>query len=134
MDGSRRWSIAAGCSALTAAGFAFARVDLAGSGDSDGLLRDEYLASEHDDAIEVIAWLADQPWCNGKVGMRGLSWSGFNALQVAARRPPALACRGERVLDRRPLRRRRALHGRLRARVRHAALGDVGAHVLRDAA
>ncbi len=77
-------------SALTAAGFAFARVDLAGSGDSDGLLHDEYLASEQDDAIEVLEWLAGQPWCSGKVGMRGLSWSGFNALQVAARRPPAL--------------------------------------------
>jgi hypothetical protein len=77
-------------SALTGGGFAFTRVDLAGSGDSDGLLRDEYLASEQDDAIEVIAWLADQPWCNGNVGMRGLSWSGFNSLQVAARRPPAL--------------------------------------------
>ena len=34
--------------------------------------------------IEVLEWLAGQPWCSGKVGMRGLSWSGFNALQVAA--------------------------------------------------
>jgi putative CocE/NonD family hydrolase len=81
---------AAAASALTAAGYAFARVDLAGSGDSDGLLCDEYLASEHDDAVEVIEWLADQPWCNGRVGIRGLSWSGFNALQIAARRPAAL--------------------------------------------
>ena len=45
---------------------------------------------EHDDAFEVIAWLADQPWCTGEVGMTGISWSGFNTLQVAARRPPAL--------------------------------------------
>ena len=77
-------------STLTTAGFAFAPVDLAGSGDSDGLLHDEYLASEHDDTIEVLEWLAGQPWCSGKVGMRGLSWSGFNSLQVAARRPPTL--------------------------------------------
>ena len=40
--------------------------------------------------MEVIAWLAVQPWCTGAVGMMGHSWGGFNALQVAARRPPAL--------------------------------------------
>ena len=45
---------------------------------------------EHDDALEVIAWIAAQPWCTGAVGMMGISWSGFNSLQVAARRPPAL--------------------------------------------
>ena len=38
----------------------------------------------------MIAWLATQDWCNGAVGMRGLSWGGINTLQVAARRPPAL--------------------------------------------
>ena len=38
----------------------------------------------------MIAWLAAQPWCSGAVGMMGISWGGFNALQVAARRPPAL--------------------------------------------
>ncbi len=41
--------------------------------------------------MEVIAWLAAQPWCNGRVGMRGVSWGGFSALQTAARLPPALA-------------------------------------------
>ena len=71
-------------------GYACARVDIAGSGDSDGLLRDEYLKQEQDDAVEVIAWLAQQPWCSGTVGMIGISWGGFNALQVAARRPHAL--------------------------------------------
>jgi putative CocE/NonD family hydrolase len=71
-------------------GYATVRVDLRGSGDSDGILFDEYLKQEHDDAIAVIAWLAGQPWCNGKVGMTGYSWGGFNSLQVAARRPPAL--------------------------------------------
>lgn len=70
--------------------YACARVDLAGSGDSDGLLRDEYLPEEQDDALEVIAWLAAQTWCSGKVGMIGISWGGFAGLQVAARRPPAL--------------------------------------------
>jgi predicted acyl esterase len=71
-------------------GYAGVRVDLRGSGDSDGLLLDEYLPQEQDDALEVIAWLAEQPWCSGAVGMLGISWGGFNALQVAARRPPAL--------------------------------------------
>ena len=51
---------------------------------------DEYLASEQQDGAEVIAWLARQPWCNGNVGMRGLSWGGFATLQVAALAPPAL--------------------------------------------
>ena len=66
-------------------GYACVRVDMRGSGDSDGVLTDEYLALEQDDAVEVIAWLAAQPWCTGAVGMMGHSWGGFNALQVAAR-------------------------------------------------
>lgn len=75
---------------LAAAGYASVRVDLRGSGDSEGLLADEYSAQEHADGEEVIAWLAAQPWCSGKVGMFGISWGGFNSLQIAARRPPAL--------------------------------------------
>ena len=71
-------------------GYASVRVDMRGSGDSDGLLMDEYLPQEQDDALEVIAWIAAQSWCTGKVGMMGISWGGFNSLQVAARRPPAL--------------------------------------------
>ncbi len=71
-------------------GYAAVRVDMRGSGESDGHLADEYLRQEQDDALEVIAWIATQPWCTGAVGMQGKSWGGFNALQVAARRPPAL--------------------------------------------
>ena len=71
-------------------GYASIRVDMRGSGESEGLLHDEYLEQEQDDALEVIAWIAAQPWCSGRVGMFGKSWGGFNALQVAARRPPAL--------------------------------------------
>jgi len=67
-------------------GYAAVRVDLRGSGDSDGFLLDEYLQQEHDDALEVIRWIAQQPWCTGAVGMMGKSWGGFNSLQVAARR------------------------------------------------
>ncbi len=75
---------------LAGHGYASVRVDVRGSGDSDGLLLDEYLPQEQLDAVEVIEWLAAQPWCSGSVGMFGISWGGFNALQVAARQPPAL--------------------------------------------
>ena len=61
-----------------------------GAGNSDGLMQDEYTPREWADAVEVIAWIAHQPWCSGEVGMIGLSWSGFNALQIAALAPPAL--------------------------------------------
>jgi putative CocE/NonD family hydrolase len=71
-------------------GYACLRVDMRGNGESDGLMWDEYLKQEQDDALEVIEWIAAQPWCTGKVGMIGISWGGFNGLQVAARRPTAL--------------------------------------------
>ncbi len=71
-------------------GYAVLRVDVRGSGDSDGILVDEYVQQEQDDAVEVIRWIAAQPWCNGAVGMMGKSWGGFNSLQVAALQPPAL--------------------------------------------
>lgn len=76
---------------FAARGYACVRVDMRGSGDSDGIMHDEYLAQEQDDALEVIAWIARQPWCSGRVGMMGKSWGAYNSLQVAARRPPALA-------------------------------------------
>lgn len=75
---------------FAAHGYAGVRVDMRGTGDSEGVLRDEYLPQEQADAVEVIAWLAKQPWCTGSVGMMGISWGGFNALQVAALRPKAL--------------------------------------------
>ena len=75
---------------LAGHGYACIRVDQRGTGESDGILEDEYLPQEQSDACETIAWIAEQPWCTGKVGMIGISWSGFNSLQVAANRPPAL--------------------------------------------
>ncbi len=56
----------------------------------EGLITDEYTLQEQDDAVEAIAWIAEQSWCTGALGMTGISWGGFNGLQVAARRPPAL--------------------------------------------
>ena len=78
-----------------------------------GILDDEYLQQEQDDLVEIIAWIAAQPWCTGAVGMMGISWGGFNSLQVAACRPPAAQGDHHALSHRRPLRRRRALHGRL---------------------
>jgi predicted acyl esterase len=71
-------------------GYACVRVDMRGNGDSDGLMHDEYTEQELADAEDVIAWLVQQPWCSGQVGMMGISWGGFNGLQVAARRPAGL--------------------------------------------
>jgi putative CocE/NonD family hydrolase len=71
-------------------GYASLRVDLRGCGDSDGVILDEYLIQEQDDALDVLAWLEQQPWCTGRVGMMGYSWGGFNSLQVAARKPKQL--------------------------------------------
>jgi uncharacterized protein len=75
---------------FAARGYACLRLDVRGTGDSDGVLLDEYLTQEQDDALEAIAWIAEQPWCDGAIGMIGSSWGGFNGLQVAARRPAAL--------------------------------------------
>ena len=75
---------------LAGHGYACVRVDLRGSGDSEGVLTDEYLPTELDDGEDILAWIADQPWCDGSVGMMGISWGGFNSLQLAARRPPQL--------------------------------------------
>ena len=72
------------------AGYAGVRVDIAGSGESDALFDDEYSERELSDGEAVIAWIARQPWCDGNVGMIGISWGGFNGLQLAFRRPPAL--------------------------------------------
>jgi putative CocE/NonD family hydrolase len=71
-------------------GVAYVRLDARGSGDSQGVLLDEYLDQELNDGVEAIGWLARQPWSNGSVGMRGISWGGINTLQIAALAPPAL--------------------------------------------
>ncbi|MFK7870737.1 MAG: CocE/NonD family hydrolase [Roseobacter sp.] len=75
---------------FAARGYACLRVDMRGNGDSEGLMADEYTETELADAVEVITQMAAQPWCNGRVGMMGISWGGFNGLQVAARTPEPL--------------------------------------------
>jgi putative CocE/NonD family hydrolase len=71
-------------------GYACVRVDMRGSGSSDGVLYDEYSDQEVDDGVAVIEWIAEQPWCNGKVGTMGISWGGITGLQLAQRSPEAL--------------------------------------------
>jgi len=71
-------------------GYVSVRLDLAGSGDSEGVLTDEYAVQEQEDGLEAIGWLSQQDWCSGVVGMIGKSWGGFNSLQIAARQPSAL--------------------------------------------
>ena len=75
---------------LAGHGYACIRVDIRGSGESEGVLADQYRQQEMDDGAAVIRWLTEQPWCNGSVGMMGISWGGFNSLQIAAQQPQGL--------------------------------------------
>ena len=75
---------------LAGHGYACLRVDIRGTGESEGVLHDEYSPQEQEDGCDLIAWIAQQAWCDGQVAMIGISWGGFNGLQIAARQPPAL--------------------------------------------
>ncbi len=72
-------------------GYVVARVDIRGTGTSEGVLIEyEYTNQEQEDGEVVIDWLSKQPWSNGSVGMFGISWGAFNSIQMAMRNPPAL--------------------------------------------
>ncbi len=72
-------------------GYVSVRVDIRGFGASEGVPPErEYSEQEQVDGEQVIAWLAHQPWSNGNVGMFGISWGGFNAIQMAMRHAPGL--------------------------------------------
>ena len=71
-------------------GYAFCRLDIRGTGSSPGIATDEYAAAETQDGYDAVEWLAAQPWCSGAVGMWGISYGGFTAIQVAKLRPPHL--------------------------------------------
>jgi uncharacterized protein len=71
-------------------GYAVARIDVRGTGSSPGDAVDEYQEAEQRDLPDAFAWLAAQDWCDGRIGMWGTSYSGFNSLQIAAERPPEL--------------------------------------------
>lgn len=71
-------------------GYACLRVDRRGTGDSEGIFDDEYSPQELQDGVDIINWIAAQSWCSGRVGIQGISWGGFNGLQIAALAPEAL--------------------------------------------
>jgi putative CocE/NonD family hydrolase len=75
---------------LAARGFALCRLDVRGTGSSPGIAEREYAAAQTQDGYDAVEWLAAQPWCSGNVGMWGISWGGFTAIQVAKLRPPHL--------------------------------------------
>lgn len=75
---------------FAARGFALCRLDVRGTGGSPGVATDEYEDDQTADGFDAVEWLAAQPWCNGNVGMWGISWGGFTAIQVAMLRPPHL--------------------------------------------
>ena len=75
---------------LAARGFALCRLDVRGTGSSPGVALDEYTEAETLDGYDAVEWLAAQPWCTGDVGMWGISYGGFTAIQVAKLRPPHL--------------------------------------------
>lgn len=71
-------------------GFVAAFLNARGTGGSEGINTDEYTVGEQLDGYDAVEWLARQPWSNGNVGMIGLSYGGFTAIQVAMHRPPHL--------------------------------------------
>lgn len=71
-------------------GYAFVAQDVRGRGDSKGVFTP--FINEKMDGVDTIAWVAKQPWCNGKVGMIGGSYLGMVQWQAAVERPPALKC------------------------------------------
>ena len=89
-DSWRRNSDTARGEWLAARGFALCRVDVRGTGSSGGVAYDEYTEAETLDGYDAVEWLAAQPWCNGNVGMWGISYGGFTSIQVAKLRPPHL--------------------------------------------
>ncbi len=72
-------------------GYVVAKVDIRGTGASNGKWPwREYSEEELNDGVEIIDQLSRKPFSNGNVGMWGLSWGGFNSIQIAMRQPPAL--------------------------------------------
>ncbi|MDQ7880178.1 CocE/NonD family hydrolase [Microbacterium sp. QXD-8] len=73
----------------TSQGYAVVNLDVRGAGTSGGrgaVLSDQ----EADDIRAVVDWIADQPWCDGNVGMLGVSYLAISQYKVAALQPTAL--------------------------------------------
>ena len=70
-------------------GYAFLSVDVRGRGNSEGEFHP--LIQEAKDGYDIVEWLAQQPYCNGKVTMWGGSYAGYDQWATAKERPPHLA-------------------------------------------
>lgn len=70
-------------------GYAHVIANVRGSGKSGGAFLN-YGPREVKDTYEIIEWMASQPWCDGNVGMFGVSYFAVAQLQVAALNPPHL--------------------------------------------
>ncbi len=79
---SRRW--------FAERGYACLLIDFRGLGGSDGVVWDAMHRNEGVDGAQACEWIAKQPWCDGNVGMWGLSYGGISSLKVAAENPPHL--------------------------------------------
>jgi predicted acyl esterase len=75
---------------LAERGYAVVQFDVRGTGSSSGYSTDIYSPEERQDAYDMVAWIAAQPWCTGAVGMIGKSYGAVVQWQVAVQRPPAL--------------------------------------------
>ena len=68
-------------------GIVAVRLDVRGTGGSEGIVTDEFTPVERTDGYDAIEWLAKQEWCNGNIGMTGSSYGGYTTLGVAMLQP-----------------------------------------------
>lgn len=71
-------------------GYGSLLVDFRGIGGSEGAFWEEFDAREGRDGAELVEWTAAQPWCDGRIGVWGMSYGGTTALQMGAARPKHL--------------------------------------------
>jgi hypothetical protein len=71
-------------------GYAMVAFDARGTGDSGGYTTGMYSDAERQDGYDMVEWIAAQAWCNGSVGMWGISYGGVDTWQVAMIHPPHL--------------------------------------------
>ena len=98
-------------------GYAFCRLDVRGTGSSGGVALDEYHEEETRDGYDAVEWLATREWCDGNVGMWGISYGGFPSIQVGKLRPPHLRAARQRHgrWPRRTIQRSSRSRGRVRS-------------------
>lgn len=75
---------------LAGRGYEVVVADMVGTGASTGHVGEMFRAREGEEGAEIVRWLADQDWTNGRVGIYGKSYGGITALWTAAHRPEPL--------------------------------------------